>query len=344
MNNEEINNHSNSLNPLSTPLFIRETTTSVFEFINKLENKRIEMGASFSRGDIWSLKQKSRFIESILLNFPIPAFYVNEQINGEWVIIDGVQRTKTLVDFWNNKFALSSLELLPTLNAKKFEALESKLRTRIEDKKLNIQLLTASTPISIVYQIFGRINTGGTQLNRQEVRCGIINGQALFLLEELAHSEMFKKSTGNAISSKRMKDMEFVLRVLAFQILDYKKGTTHDFLDNAMRAINKKSTIELEELKHQFYRVMNLTFEFFGETNFRNINKSKGSGIVTSLFDSICFYFSNHSDQFLEKNKAEIIQNYPQLIQKLEKLNSTSKNINKQFFWTEKILSDFEQK
>jgi hypothetical protein len=299
MNNEEINNHSNSLNPLSTPLFIRETTNSVFEFINKLKNKRIAMGSSFSRGDIWSLKQKSRFIESILLNFPIPAFYVNEQINGEWVIIDGVQRTKTLVDFVDNKFALSSLELLPTLNKTKFESLESKLRTRIEDKKLNIQLLTASTPISIVYQIFGRINTGGTELSRQEVRCGIIHGQAISVLKELAHSEPFKEATGNTISAKRMKDIEFVLRVLAFQMLDYEKGTINDFLDNAMRTINKKSTPEIEELKNKFYRVMYLTFDFFGETNFRRITANKANPIITSLFDSICFYLSNHSDEFL---------------------------------------------
>ena len=160
----EKHKYSNSLDPLKSTLFVRETTNSVFEFIHKFKKGNIDTEAAFSRGDIWSIKQKSKFIESVILNFPIPAFYVNEKINGEWLIIDGAQRTRTFVDFLNNKFSLKNLELLPTLNECTFSDLEIALRTKIEDKKLNIQILTASTPPHIVYQIFERINTGGTPL------------------------------------------------------------------------------------------------------------------------------------------------------------------------------------
>ncbi|MVD67329.1 DUF262 domain-containing protein, partial [Vibrio cholerae] len=70
---------------------------------------------------IWPIKDRARLIESILLGLPLPVFYFAERANKDaesevdfdWVVIDGLQRTTTLVDFVQGKFALKDLNQLP---------------------------------------------------------------------------------------------------------------------------------------------------------------------------------------------------------------------------------------
>lgn len=349
LNKGDVKGNHYEFDPLKSTLFVRENSNSVFEFIRKFKTGFLNIESTFSRGNVWTNEQKSKFIESIILNFPIPAFYVNEKINGEWIVIDGLQRTKTLIDFLDNKFPLTKLELLKASNYTFFQDLDPALRTRIEDKKLNIQVLTASTPIPIVYEIFDRINTGGTQLSRQEIRNGIMQGKATNLLRELSNSDLFRQAVDNGISSKRMEDMEYVLRFLTFQLLEYKGGDFNNFLDEGMVFLNQMEEDKIEQLKLQFFRVMKRSFEFFGKDNFRKKNKDgKTSKILAVLFDAVSYYFSKNDDAFLDKNKKSILENYSKLTIRLAKqnlLNSSSNiaaKVNKRFELTTKTLSDFK--
>ena len=129
-----------------------------------------------------------------------------------------------------------------------------------------------SVPLAVVYDIFNRINTGGTQLNRQEIRNCIFIGESTKLLKQLSSKDYFKAAIGNGISSKRMKDQEAILRYLAFKIFDYKKdykGDMSDFLENAMRKLNLMDKSQIDTYAKDFQEVMKLTYDFFGENNFR---------------------------------------------------------------------------
>ena len=95
-------------------------------------------------------------------------------------------------------------------------------QTRIEDKKLYIYLIKTSVIVKVVYDIFNRVNTGGTTLQRQEVRNCIFSGKSTKLLKQLSEKEYFIKAIDNGVSPKRMKDREVILRYLAFKHLDYK--------------------------------------------------------------------------------------------------------------------------
>jgi hypothetical protein len=128
-----------------------------------------------------------------------------------------------------------------------------------------------------------------------------------------------------------MKDREVILRYLAFRIFDYEKeyqNDLSDFVENAMKKINLMSDQELNALKKDFNDVMNLTFEFFGNKNFRlPLGKSRGK-INIAIFESVSYFFSVNNDQFLEDNKKSIQDNFDKLLENKEYINAVKYGTN----------------
>jgi Protein of unknown function DUF262. len=340
--------------PTKADIDIRETPHSIFELMRKYDDKRLIIEPDFQRRLVWKPEQKSRFIESIILNFPLPPFYVNETREGKYIIVDGLQRTTALHEFVNNEFELVGLEALPKLNGKRFSDLKimsGAYQTKIEDKKITLYVLRPSVPMEVVYDLFNRINTGGTKLERQEVRNCIFLGKATKLLKELSETDVFKNAIDNGISPKRMKDREAILRFLAFKLFDYKKeyqGDLSSFVENAMRQINKMSDEEIAELKNDFERVMKITYEFFESRNFRVPfpDRTTRGRINIAVFESVGYFFSNQSNDFLYQHKATIIKNFETLLKKSEYLDAVQqstgdkKRVLARFDLAQKILGE----
>jgi uncharacterized protein with ParB-like and HNH nuclease domain len=307
--------------PKKEDIDIRQEPHTVFELIRKYDQGRLIINPDFQRNLVWKLDQKSRFIESIILNFPLPPFYVNQTREGKYIIVDGLQRTSTLHEFVNDEFKLTGLEALAKLNGYYFSELIKQAgdyQTRIEDKKLLLYLIRPSVPLKVVYDIFNRINTSGTMLNRQEVRNCIFIGKATQLLKELSEQDSFKKAIDNGISPKRMKDREAVLRYLAFQIFDYETdyhGDMSDFVEETMRTINLMADEKIATLKSDFEGVMTLTFDFFGKRNFRLPTEQTRGRINLAVFESVSYFFSIKSDRFLKTHKKTIQRHFDQLLQ-----------------------------
>ena len=298
---------------------VKEDKFSVYELLRKLRQGKLIIDPEFQRNRVWSPTQQSRFIESILLNLPLPPIYLNQDKTGNYIIIDGLQRLSSLNDFMPEKgqgFKLKELRAMPKLNDKGFKDLGD-LQTDIEDKNFMIYIIKPTVPIKIVYDIFNRINTGGTQLNRQEIRNCIYLGKATRLLKKLAKSEIFRKAIDNGISPKRMKDREAVLRYLAFTIFDFEKDYKNDmddFLGNALKEINRMNDDQINELKKDFERVMSLSYDFFGRYNFRFPSDTGRGTINIAILESVSYFFSNADDKFLIKNKRKIISNFQNLL------------------------------
>jgi Protein of unknown function DUF262 len=314
--------------PTEADIDIREDPQTVFELMRKYDNGKLIIDPDFQRNLVWRPEQKSQFIESVILNFPLPPWYVNQTVDGKYIIVDGLQRTTTLHEFVNDKLTLTGLEALTQLNGYNFSELKElpgDYQTRIEDKKLNIYIIKPSVPVKVVYDIFNRINTKGTKLERQEVRNCIFSGKSTKLLKELSEQEFFKKAIDNGISPKRMKDREVILRYLAFKIFDYEKfyqGDLSDFVENAMKKINLMSDENIDELKKDFERVMNKSYDFFGNKNFRLPSGENRGRINIAIFESVSYFFSVNTDDFLDKNKEIIQTNFLKLLKNEEYLDS----------------------
>lgn len=292
-------------------LDIKEVHMQVVTLLRRKEQDKIVI-PPFQRNQVWKPQQKSRFIESLILNIPIPPFYISQDLEGKMIIVDGLQRSSAIFDFLNGDYALVGLEALPLLNGKYYSGL-GELQARIEDRELLLYILKPSVPMSIVYDIFNRINSNGTPLTRQEIRNCIYIGKATSLLAELAETEDFKTGIDKGVPSLRMKDREAILRFFAFSApnaIEEYKGDLDDFLGKAMRRINRMSDKEIFELKRRFSRVMQLTFQFFGSNNFRLPTQNSRGRINIALMDCISVFFDQKSDGELLNNQQNIINNY----------------------------------
>lgn len=339
--------------PTKADIDIRETPHSIFDLMRKYDDGRLIINPDFQRNLVWKLEQKSKFIESIILNFPLPPIYVNETREGKYIVVDGLQRTTALYEFLHDKFKLKGLEALENLNNKSFSDLKKMsgaYQTKIEDKKITLYVLRPSVPIEVVYDLFNRINTGGTQLERQEVRNCIFLGKATELLKELSESDIFRIAIDNGIKPKRMKDREAVLRYLSFQIFDYDQDYQKDmssFVENAMRAINKMPDENILQLKNDFFRVMQLTYDFFENKNFRIPSESSRGKVNIAVLESVGYLFSQKDNDFLHKNQEIIKSNFfENLLNNQEYLDAVQistgdrKRVIKRFQLAQEILGD----
>lgn len=337
--------------PTKADIDIREDPQTVYELvIRKFDQGKLILNPDFQRNLVWKDKQKSRFIESIILNFPLPPLYINKTNDGKFVIVDGLQRITSMREFLTNKFHLSELQALQNLNGKSFADLSPELQTKIEDKKLLLFVINPTTPLTVVYDIFNRINSNGSPLNRQEIRNCIYMGKATRLLKKLAGSQKFKDATKNGVSDQRMKAQEYVLRFLAFRIFDYNKdykGDMSDFVENTMRKINKElDDKRIEELESDFLRAMRWSSEILGETAFRFPTEKTIGFVNVAVFETVCYFFASKSDAFLLKNKSATKSNYRKLIKDPDFINASrfstgDKNrVSERFTIAQKMLAE----
>ncbi len=206
---------------LKTEIKMSKVQYSIFEIKRKYERKiDFLIDPDFQRESVWEKnKQKSELIESILMGIPIQLIYFFETKEGVKEVVDGRQRITTIVDFLNNKFYLKDLKILGDLNGKRFNDLEPILQTKIEDYQLEGYVIQPPTPEKVKFDIFDRINRGGTKLNKQEIRNDLYQGNDTEILKELSSLKKLKKATGYSVKETRMKDRYIILRFSCRNIL-----------------------------------------------------------------------------------------------------------------------------
>ena len=206
-------------------------SASVFQLKRKRDKipPLLKLDPDFQRHTVWSPKQKSELIESILMGLPIPIIYVKEDDKGVYIIVDGRQRLTTFFQFMSHEFPLQNLNVLKNLNGAYFSEttetgtkfdtyLTQAQQSKIEDCPLTLHVIKPPTPDRITFDLFDRVNRGGTRLNNQEMRNAIYQGAATKLLNTLVAFDSFKKATENSIKPDRMKDKYLVLRMIGFYL------------------------------------------------------------------------------------------------------------------------------
>jgi hypothetical protein len=283
---------------------------SLYYLLRRLEYGEIDLFARYQRNwNLWTHMQQSRLIESILIKIPLPAFYFNSLPNGNWQVVDGLQRVSTIFNYIiESKFSLSGLEFLPEYNGYRFSELPRELQRRIEEFSLTIYLINKQTPEDVKFAIFSRINTGGINLNSQELRYGLNQGRATDLLIELAESSEFKEATYGKVLPRRMQHFELVNRFLGFFLYkDQYTGNLDSFLNQTLVYINQ-SEDEFNDIKTSFYRAMRYSIKIFGENRFKKINpfSTRSEKFSKVLFDTIAVNLAWLSEEkllILERNK-----------------------------------------
>ena len=278
----------------------------VDQLVARVAYKEIDLEPDFQRlRGIWKNVDKSRFIESLMLRIPIPVFYVSADQEDNWSVVDGVQRMSTICDFINNKFLLTNLEYMKQFNDYSYEDLPRSLQRRISETSLMVNVIEPSTPPEIMFNIFTRINTGGTKLNAQEIRHALNAGAVREFLKTLADSCEFKNATDNSVRPLRMEDRECVLRFLAFCITppeEYSASTLDEFLMEAMKKINQMVCSQRTTLAKDFKKSMCAAYDIFGGHNaFRKPVEPRRYRINKALFETWSVQLARCSQEEIDK-------------------------------------------
>lgn len=282
-------------------------TPNVNSLLSRLRSSRLDLEPDFQRkSGIWNDRRKSRLIESLLLRIPVPTMYAAEaqSRNDRWVVVDGVQRISTIASFVDPDLVpevefthLSDLEYLKDYEGATFNDLPPRLQTRIDETEFTLNLIRRGTPEPVMFNIFARINTGGTPLTRQEIRHALTPGVGRSVLRRLAESETFKLATGGRVPTDRMQDREMILRFIAFDrngLKRYNRSTDFDtFLTDALKRLSETSVGQRKALTQRFTAAAITAHGIFGEHAFRKslpgyprrapINKALFECVMVSL-------------------------------------------------------------
>lgn len=164
------------------------------ELINIYEAEDLIISPEYQRAFRWNESQKTRFIESIFLGIPIPPIFVAENNEGRWELVDGLQRISTILSFFGslrnsnkNNFILESSSLIgDMLKGKNKDNISNKLLLSIRRSVCRIEILRWDSGFDMRYELFNRLNTGGSPLSEQEVRNCVFVSKFNRLINNLA--------------------------------------------------------------------------------------------------------------------------------------------------------------
>lgn len=277
----------------------------------------IDLYPDFQRRDnLWDEGKQSRLIESVLISFPLPAFYFDGSDDNKWLVVDGLQRLSALRNFVIDKsLRLKDIEFLKELKGFTFDELPRPLQRKIEETQIVAYIIKPGTPIKVKYNIFRRINTGGLVLEPQEIRHALNQGIPAKYVEELANLKEFKEATEGKIDTKRMLDREFVTRFIAFYINDPETYSPDldSFLNNSMSQISNLSNEDRIKMKNNFIEAMKYSIKIFGKWAFRkaDLYPEKRKPINKALFEvwSVNLAKLNNEERSIVLLKKEMLMN-----------------------------------
>lgn len=274
---------------------------SIGELVSMYDDGELEIHPEFQRLFRWSLEQQSNFIESILLGIPIPSIFVSQREDGIWELVDGLQRVSTILSFMGkmrNKdgqlcapMKLKGTKYLPSLQDKCWGTSENdgeniinlNIQRIFKREKIDIKIVQRESQKDTKYEIFQRLNTGGSELSSQEVRNALllmVNPEAQYWIEQLAQNADFIETL--PISQKQKEESyynELVVRYLALRHIEMDnlisqhsdvspyldQVVTHIFTDTFDYAFEEKIFIET-------FKYLNSQF---GEKAFKKYNQTK---------------------------------------------------------------------
>jgi len=290
---------------------------SISEWASLYESKEIDIHPEFQRFYRWSDIQKTNLIESILLGIPIPPVFVSQRKDGIWDVVDGLQRLSTIYQFMGvlkdeNKnniepLTLNGTKYLPSLEGKRWNnpddegnSFSQDLRLIIKRSKINVSIILKESDETAKYDLFQRLNTGGSDLSPQEVRNCILvmlNKEFYTWLQELASYEPFQECI--SLSDRPLKesyDLELALRFIIFTLIEeqdlHQLGDVGIFLTEKMRLLAVDDDFDKAIWEKLFKQTFDCLQRELSEESFKRYSVAKQKftgGFLLSQFEVVAY-------------------------------------------------------
>lgn len=289
-------------------------TFSLRNILDLISEDSLDLAPDFQRLQVWKIKQKAQLIESLLLQIPLPAFYFSEDADGSMRVVDGLQRLSTVHDFVlggsdsRGGFRLRELEYIGDVQGKRFADLPAPWQRRIFNTQIVVHVIDPATPAPVKYDIFRRINTGGTPLNAQEIRHCMSKTRSRDFLKRCVSSTEFNSATGGALSrQQRMIDREVVLRFAAFRLMNdarkyREQGPMEELLWNTTERLDNPKDLDdaaVESLYKDLLQGLRNSELVFGPQAFRKwpLDAQKLNPFNRALFETWTYALSSRATE-----------------------------------------------
>jgi hypothetical protein len=323
----EIDSRSSEIKTDSYPM-------SIGEISNLYRDGEIDVHPEFQRIFRWTETQKTRLIESILLGIPLPPIFVAQRKDGVWDVVDGVQRMSTILQFMGllkdekgqlvTPLALLGTKYLPSLKNKLWQdkkdprnSFTKAQQLYIKRAKLDLNIVLKESDEQSKYELFMRLNTGGSPLSPQEVRnCLLVmaHPEVYEWLRNLADNDNFLSCVG--LSDRAIDEqyhMELALRFILFRTLPVDRlkevGDIGEFLNDNMELIAKNGKSYLNEEEEAFkatFEALDLSLQ---ADSFRRYDAEKDKfvgGFSISAYEAVALGLGFHFSQSRSRLVAEI--------------------------------------
>lgn len=301
---------------------------SIGELFGLYERKELDIHPKFQRILRWSPEQKTKLVESILLRIPVPPVYVAQDAEGKWDVVDGVQRLGTIFEFLGilrspsgetkEPLVLRGTKLLPELEGYSFSeqpGAESHfgvpLQLDFKRSRLDVEIILKESDPSTKYELFERLNTGGSKASDQEVRnCVLVwinEGLFDWLKEDLSEYEHFQQCVQlpDRLEGQQYR-VELVLRFLALHriAVEHLRGVKDlgEFLNDKNREIASDKKFDRENYERTFKGTFRLLSAAAENNAFRKYNSSTqgfGGPFLISAFEAVALGVAYNIDRWL---------------------------------------------
>lgn len=277
---------------------------SIGELISLHEQGELIIQPDFQRLFRWTFHQRSRLVESVLLQLPIPAIFLIERDDGRLELIDGLQRISSLIHFINpeaiheDSLVLDGCDLVTELNGVKFDDLPLTLRLKLKRTAVRTIIIKRQSSQNIRYEMFKRLNTGGTKLSNQDIRN--VNARMIGPFGAEFYDFLTKCSKYRSFAStvelmplaafESRDDEELVLRFFAAKnFISNFKGNINDWLDDYMEGILLgKIKFDINSEWETFIKLFDVLDKIFGPYAFvKYRNGQPLGGVAPAYFEAV---------------------------------------------------------
>ena len=299
---------------------------SIGEWISIYEKSELDIHPEFQRFYRWSESQKTSLVESILLGIPVPPIFVSQRSDGIWDVVDGLQRLSTIFQLVGilkdeRKRPVSSLILnetkyLPSLKGVRWDnpkdpthELSSDAKLIIKRSKISVSIVLKESDENAKFDLFQRLNTGGSQLSPQEVRnCLLVmlNLEMYTWLKQLSTYEPFQECI--SLSDRPLEeayDVELALRFIVFSHISDAElskgvGDVGDFLTERMKTIATQAKFPRKKFEADFKKTFDVIYNVVGSDAFKRYSTKKKrheGGFLLSQYEVVALGIAHNLSQ-----------------------------------------------
>lgn len=354
MEKVEMQQLENELSQARTNLATERLDMSFGEIMNIYQDGDILISPEFQRLYRWSDYQKTRFIESILLGIPIPPIFVAEDENGKWELVDGLQRLSTIFSFFGilkkneteldiekNNWIFTEGDIINSLGGKSKDDLPLKFQIAIKRSVCRVEILHwDGENNNLKYELFNRLNTGGSTATEQEIRNCIFRGKTNefnVFLKKLSNNENLYKLI---IPSKKQEEELYLEElVLRFISLFYAKNDEKDITENVSKYMTTfmRKSVDNETFSYlECENIYNKTLLLLNKLNDEKVFRAEKGPFSNNAYDVIMLGVANYIDYYesqsidVLKNKIIALKNGNELsLTSSVKVNSKQRNIKR---------------